>query len=363
MTGMSFLEELKQITDEREKKQESNLSGLWKGHSVFQADARVLGYGGEPAAVIALNLYQRASGMSYNCVKVTDVCVKVLNETLCERTGLSTRTVERGIKRLNADGHFKSTRTRNKRTGRRGASAHTPLHPETREPLKTSPANFGLCAVNGLKPYITMTREALAQVNLMTKASHKAVYVAAFQISGLLLSTSFKMDKDFWRHAAHVGKNAFADGVKYCANKKLLSYKRGVLTLHDPLTGQPSERWKHEHGRIEHDNPKWKNNLNDVTEDQWKIIISKLLPGKEFITDADGWSCTTRGVVCPFCKTPRSFRVNFKRSQYQCFNDACGENSKGRLCPLVQRVLRVSASAAKSFIKGCIEEHGRGAAA
>jgi hypothetical protein len=159
-----------------------------------------------------------------------------------------------------------------------------------------------------------------------------------------------------------LGRNSFDRGVQECTKAGLLTYQRYVLTINDPRTGKPSERAAGE--RIEHENPQWKFDLNTVTEGQWKMVISKLLHGREFIAGADGWSYTSRGGTCPFCKTQRSFSVNFKLSQYRCFNEACGLNRKGRLGQLVQRVLRVSKMAtAKSYIKDCIEEQERGAAA
>jgi hypothetical protein len=171
-------------------------------------------------------------------------------------------------------------------------------------------------------------------------ASGRQVYLTALAMASKRVSTSFGVSRENWKTESLLGRNAFDRGVKECAANGLLIYRRYVLTLN--ATSRPKER-------IEHENPRWKFDLNSVTVEQWQKVCEALLK-RTFIVGDSGWSHATRESLCPFCTEPRSFRLNFKDSKYLCNNDKCGRF--GRMGQLVQRVLRVTQmSEAKKFIQ------------
>ena len=160
------------------------------------------------------------------------------------------------------------------------------------------------------------------------------------------------MRSDF-RAESLLSKNAFNRGLLECQRKGLLSYKRGVLTLHDPRTGKVSVRPAREF--VTHENPNWKFNLDSVTPAQWKHVCEKLLK-RGLNVGGDGWTYS-RWSACPFCKTQHGFSLNFERSQYVCHNRADCKAPNGRLAQFVQRMLRARhTDEAKSYIRQCIAE-------
>jgi len=133
------------------------------------------------------------------------------------------------------------------------------------------------------KPYITVHKEILQMVRQMTKPG-RACYLAALSVASLKLRTSFGITREQWKTETLLGKNGFNIGVKECKSKKLLTYKRGTLTLHDPVTGKPSGRVG---GRVEHENPRWKFDLNAVNAETWRATVERLVK-RSFIVAALG---------------------------------------------------------------------------
>jgi hypothetical protein len=331
----------------------NTLESFWVGHSVFQVPVRVLNYKGTSEALVLAYLFDRANSNSFYSNGETAIEIREQETTIAKRTGLDRCTVSQAVISLEADGCISVERRRDPVTKQIRLSIYLLLHSQTKNPLVATPGVFGVCHQNNERPYITTPRESRQKLTGMNPAARQ-VYLTALALASERACTSFGVVRGQWKSKTRLGRNSFDRGVQECTKAGLLTYQRYVLTINDPRTGEPSERAAGE--RTEHESPKWKFDLNTVTEAQWKTVIGKLLPGREFFADANGWSYTGRSGICPFCKTRRSFTLNFKLSRYKCFNEACGENRSGRLGQLVQRKLRVNKMAtAKSYIKDCTE--------
>jgi hypothetical protein len=217
------------------------------------------------------------------------------------------------------------------------------LHSESKSPLTATPGSFGVCHHNADRPYITAPKETREKLKRM-QAAGRAVYLSGLAIASGRKCTSFGVTPDEWKRQSLLGRNAFNRGRKECVKLKLLSYKRQKLILNDPATGRPSYRVAG--GRIEHENPQWKFDLNTVTAEQWRATIERLLR-HQFIVGDSGWTHGTKDTRCPFCKEFRCFRVNFGASQFLCH----GCNKNGRLAQLVMRVRRIKMPEAKLYIQ------------
>jgi DNA-binding MarR family transcriptional regulator len=341
----SFLVGLHGQQQEREAKE---TDGFWFGHSRFQIPLRVLGYRGKAESLILAYLYERASSISFYSKDAVLIEIKVKEEQIAKRTGLSVWAVSKGINALEADGAIRVSRYRDVLTHQVKTSVYVLLHSETREPLACSPNTYGVCHENRDRPYITAPKEAREKMVQMNP-SGRQVYLAALALASVRVITSFGVRREEWKAESLLGRNAFDRGVKECVAKALLSYRRYTLTLNDPRTGKPSTRTV---GRIEHANPTWEFDFKTVTPEQWQRVCAALLK-REFIVGDSGWSHATRESLCPFCKEARCFRLNFQESKYQCHH--C--ENHGRLGQLVQRVLRVTQmQKAKEFIKAVIAE-------
>jgi hypothetical protein len=335
---------LKDLNENRRKRDREQDDSFWSGHSRYQIPARILGYKGKAEALVLSYLYERANTVSFFSSKAVFIEVKVREQILAKRTGLSVRAVETAIISLEVDRAIRVYRNKDKITGLVCTGVYVPLHSQTAEPLLCCPNDYGVCEKNFDKPYITapkQTRTLLVQMN----ASGRQVYLSALAMASKRVSTSFGVSRENWKTESLLGRNAFDRGVKECAAKGLLTYRRYVLTLN--ATSRPKDR-------IEHENPRWKFDLNTVTAEGWQKVCEALLKRKFIVADS-GWSHATRESLCPFCTESRSFRLNFKDSKYLCNNDKCGRF--GRMGQLVQRVLRVTQmSQAKQFIQAVIEK-------
>lgn len=337
----SFFSGLTDVQREREQKQTGD---FWKGHSLFQIPHRTLAFRGESEALVLIYFYERAAAVSFYSEKEVLIEIKVKEETVAERTGLSIRAVSYAIATLEAAGCIRVVRPKpDAVTGRKSINVYLLLHGETKQPLMARPRVYGICHANFEKPYITVHKEALKIVRSMTKPG-RACYLAALAMASLKLRTSFGITREDWKAETLLGKNGFNIGMKECKSKKLLTYKRGLLSLNDPITGKPSERIR---GRVEHENPRWKFDLNTVDAGTWRATVERLTK-RAFIVGSTGWTHATRETHCPFCREVRSFRANFTAAEFQC--SAC--QRYGRLGKLVQKLLGTSSMMkAKEFIR------------
>ena len=342
-----FLDDLKQMRAEEEKKLADS---FWKGHSRFQATHRVLSFKGRAESLILIYLFQLANSYSNSHIKVAVIELKVKAEKLAQMTGLSSRAVYPALATLEAAGCIRIIPRKDPITKLTVTSIYLLLRPTTGEPMYSTGGEYGICAANFERPYLTLLKDTLSTLVQMTPAG-RAVYLSAMAEASGRVRTSFAIRKQDWQKESLLARNAFGRGLYECLRKRLLSYsaKKQLLTLNDPATGKVSERWKYERQRVEHDNLQWKFDLNKVTAEEWRATIERLLK-KQFFVGQNGWTHATREVFCPFCKEPRSFSVNFTTSQYRCHAGKCGDAATGRLGQLVQRVLGTSWTDAKTFI-------------
>lgn len=339
-----------------EKKQQEQ--GFWTGHSLFQLPSRVLDYKGSAECLVLTYFFERANSISFYSQSAVVIEIHVQQKTVAERTGLDEDTVSRAVNSLEADQAIQVCRRRDPKTKQIKLSIYILLHSETKNPLMSTPGTFGVCHQNLERPFISAPKETRPQLMQM-KPGGRAVYLAALALASSRVSTSFGMRRDEWKSESRLGRNAFDRGLKECLKRKLLTYKKYVLTLNDPVTGAPSNRGAHEF--IRHENPQWKFDLNTVTADQWQQIVQELLK-RDFLINSNGWTWTRREILCPFCRTERSFTVNFQTGQYRCHAAQCGDKAAGRLGQLVARVLRVPMNAAKEYIRSRVGDVGKQAA-
>jgi hypothetical protein len=317
--------------------------GFWSGHSVFQIPVRVLGYKGKAESLVLTYFFERANSISFYSSAAVLIQISVQEKTIALRTGLNRSTVSEAIVSLEADDCIRVLRRRDPVTKKIKLSVYVLLHSESKNPLVATPGSFGVCHHNADRPYITAPKELREKLKGM-QAAGRAVYLSALALASRKVSTSFGVTPEEWKKESLLGRNAFNRGLKQCAKLKLLTYKRYVLTLNDPATGAPTYRVAG--GRIDHENPQWKFDLNKVTAEQWQATVERLLR-KEFIVGSSGWTHATKTTRCPLCKHCRCFRANFGASQFLC--EHC--NANGRLAQLVMRVRRIKMSEAKLFIQ------------
>lgn len=315
----------------QESSEKKKTEALWNGHSRFQSPAYVIGYKGEAETLVLLYLYQRATYINSNTENESVLEIRVKEETIADRCRLGRWAVSQAIRKLEADCRIRVSRTRDKITGEMQISIYLLLHSTTKEPLKTSPGDYGFCHANFERPYVTLPGESFDIMPQLGRSA-RAVYLTALAIGSARVCMSFGILRSDWKKESLLGRNAFNRGVRECKNKRLLTFKRGLLTLNDPETGRPSERVS---SRVEHENPQWNFDLNDVDAATWRASVERLFKFPFTVDKITGWTHCKRGTYCPFCRKERKFRVNFTEAKYQCFN--CERS--GWLGKLVQKLL------------------------
>jgi hypothetical protein len=223
------------------------------------------------------------------------------------------------------------------------------LHPETREPLFTVPGSYSVCYRNMVRPYLTVPRIHEDRLHGMQR-SGRAVGLSALSEASANQSLSFVARKSDMRLKSGLGRNHFELGLSECEREKLLTYAKNIVTMLDPLTGKQANRQSREF--IQHEDPQWKFDLNHVTAEQWRSVVTRLMPRREFFEGKDGWTFTS-GHACPFCKAERAFAANFRQAQYRCHEDKT-ERCSGRLGQLVRRLLKCTMEEAKEYIEEII---------
>jgi hypothetical protein len=320
----------------KQEQQEEETGTFWKNHSVFQVPARVVAFKGGAESLVMLYLYKLANAIHIFCPEVVRIELNIREETLVENTGLSRAAVTRAIATLEASECVRVIRRRDPVTGRVRTSIYLLLHSETKEPLQAFPKRYGVCHSNSeRRPYLTVPQEARQTLNTM-KPAGRAVYFSALLIGSRSMRTEIYITRAFWQESSLLGVNAFCRGLQECKKRGLLSYKRSVLTLCDPVTGKASVRHKYA-CRVEHEKPEWKFDLDTVTADQWQHVIEKILPGTP-AGGHNGWTRTSRHMLCPFCGCERTFAVNCRTGHYSCQSEKCSNHATGRLAQLVKRV-------------------------
>jgi hypothetical protein len=340
-----LLESLQMVVGNRVSEEQGE---LWIGHSRYQLSNRVLNYKGKAEAMVLVYLYERAEGFSFYSHDPVVIKIEVKEETIATRTGLNRSNVSRSLIPLEADGAIKVSRERDPLTHQIVTSVYLLLHSQTGNPLLSSPGIWGVCHQNFDRPYIVAPKETREKLKVMTP-SGRQVYLTALSLASKNVQMSFRIGREEWKAEARLGRNAFDRGVKECVAKKLLTYSRYTLTLHDPKTGEPSKREKHEF--IRHEDAKYKFDYRNVTAAQFQRVIQRLL-NREFTVNASGWTHTRPDNVCPFCKEGRSFSVNFTEQKYKCHH--C--ERYGKLGHLVQQVKRYPKWAhVKQYIREVID--------
>jgi hypothetical protein len=328
---------------------EGKIHGLWNNFSSFQCPVELVEFAGSPAMHLALLLYQQAAVVSYRAREENrNVRFKVTIKNRATASGLSPRSVRSAFKVLERDGLIVRKRRQKGTDGRFLDTYVDMLDPQTGYALQTFPKVYGLLSSNATNDYfhfITVPKAALTAIKCMTHACEKSVYIAALCLASKAGDECVAVDRALWQQVSHVKRAAFSRGLKYCVNRGLVSYRSGVLTVNDPLTGLPTERWKHPREFIHHENPQWEYDLDKVTPDEWRIVIPKAFNGLAPLTD--GWH-TLKEVGCPFCGERGKFNISYSDTRFRCH--ACIEG-RGRLGKLLKRVLGTDMNSAKTFIQ------------
>jgi hypothetical protein len=318
----------------QEDEQLGRVKGFWQKFSVFQVPADIVPFRGKAEARILLYLFMRARGFSYHSISQRDVCFVSRIETMAEKTSMTVRSVERGLANLAEQKliYRANNRTSDRRRGRDGhflAATVTLLNSHTGEILQTCPNNYALCLKNNVKPYLTIPSIALDEIFGMKKSSLVAVYLTTFLFASRFASETFSVYKQSLREASQMGRNAFNSAFKKLQQKNLLNYSRGILTIHDPATQKPVERWKKEPPWIQHDNAHYKIlDHSTVTPEQWKSVMEdqKVLGHElQWLNAAmEGWSQKRECPMCHEC----FFCVDIHKARAICFRST-KENAKG----------------------------------
>jgi hypothetical protein len=313
-----YIKSLGQISGQMLTRQREKSKGFWTGHDTYECPVSILSYSGQLPALLAVNLYMRASVLSIHSTGVYKVRFRARTESLCKKLHRSIPSIRNAFKVLEKDKLAHRERPRDE--AKRFETAEITL------PYLTSPTRPDLLTANGDRHCIIVPKASLLALNKMRKSSQVAVYQSALSMATTCHSERFDMPRAYWRGMTKLGRHAFDNGLKFCIRKKLLTYRSGIVTLNDPATGKRSIRKPFR--------PPMPVNFDEITPTGWEQIVSALLSNIP-PTGHTGWTAPSKDRSCPYCHEHESFSVNFAQSCFKCHR--CGEGSK--LCFLVKHVL------------------------
>jgi len=212
-------------------------SDLWIGFSRFEVPEGVTKYAGKVAAHVLLLLYQSASGKSFYSATESELSFVAVEDHLAKKTGLTTRSIQLAFTQLESDGRIRRLR-RTRPDGTFRTSVFTLLD-SSGSPLQTSPYKYGVCRQNDV-PFVTIPKASLDAINKMKLASQKAVYLSALALVHQHKKESgISVDRNEWQKLSGLGesKYAFSSGLAYLKAEKLVTYRKGILTVNDPRKG------------------------------------------------------------------------------------------------------------------------------
>ena len=188
------------------------------------------------------------------------------------------------------------------------------LDPSTGRRL-TATYGYGLISgeldEHGPFDYITVPLPGLEAIHKMKHACEKATYIAALAFASRDVHEHVSVEPELWREVAHLSRSGLYRGLRYCENQRLLSYRKNALTLFDPLTKKPVERWRHPSPWVAHENSTVQLDFKHVPPNHWRLIVEDLF-GESFPeANASGWTRMSEEIPCPFCKARNKFAVNW----------------------------------------------------
>jgi hypothetical protein len=331
-------------------------SGRWLGHSRFQCPSFVLNFAGGSAARLTIALYQRAQGVSYKAKGKYPLSFKVRSRTIEENTGMSKQQVQYSGLVLERKGHISRKRVRSDNTGEFRGNHITLLNPRTGSHWDTAPGKPGLLSENNYDDFMTIPKDALASFRQITRHGLGVLLAAYEAISKAHGGTeSALVGKQELQKVSGLGKDAFRAGVAECVRLRLFSFKGGILTVHDPSTRRPTQRWRNKRATFHQRTKKYAFDLNDRTADDYRTLLTKVLKMDCSDIEEDGdWH---RIWPCPLCLNEQNSKIT-KRPTFAVHIDPsvagwhcylCGR--KGKLVELAAQVLNITTSQAVEYFR------------
>jgi hypothetical protein len=328
-------------------------TGLWIGHSRFQCPSFVLEYAGRPPARLTLDLYDRAQGHSYSSADEFTLSFKVRLATVQEKTGMTAEQVKRSAMVLERDGRIYRKQVKSGKTGKFLSNLVTPLNPRTGRAWSTSPGKPGLLSENHFSEYITVPQDTIPAVKRISRHGLAVLLAALEAISKADTGTeSTEITRQELRKSSCLGRDAFRKGLKECLSQGFLSFKSKVLTVHDPQTRKPTERWKNRRAESYHQSKKFDFDLNDRTADDYRTLLGAVFNQNYTDMPDRRWHPVLFDGGCPLCGEVRrrgdfAVCINPNVAGFHCY--LCGR--KGKLVELAAQVLGFSTPDAIEYFR------------
>ena len=275
-----------------------------------------------------------------------DIQVKITQNTIGERTGLSKNAIPTAITELENQGFIRAVRTRKKR-GEFGSNVYTLLNPATRQSLKDHGGTNILFKneVQYVKLPTCIVREHEAEWSIAKMSSSELrMYISICWLANRKIKKDANELQitlaELRTLAAFSTIGTAKKALEGVSERALLSVAGDNIVLHDPYTGEPL----HVQGEDDYSDPAnyWTSkgqeratrlNLNGGDPEQVERLLKNC--GAEPIPQNDG----ELKILCPFHADQNpSCSVNPKKRVFFCF----GCREKGTLTQLVMQLRGIS---------------------
>lgn len=338
----------------------SNGANPWKGFARYQLPlipfSKLLGDRSTCAAEFYAALFAVASrqGLLIGASPYRkELKVKVSHRVLENRIGISSSSITRATRKLEASRLLKSSQNRTKGGRKLAVTSYLLLDPSTHEPMMKSHKYGGVCFVNGVRPFMSLPKAYLAPsgpFKSLSKVARRALFAALMMVSERRTLKLYVRQVKWQGRSGIKGRAHFGDALEELELQGLLHHDDGQLEVFDPMLREPVPAWRRTQGEemqqrineamVLKGKRRYPIDYETVTPEQWQAIVGEVMR-HEFVVKSSGW---TQALECPFVKHRKPhFSVNFQLGCYKCHKCAEGtDHGKGKLARLVRLLLKCS---------------------
>jgi len=356
-------------------------SGLWIGYPAFDFPAIALEmYGGTTPLRILLRIYAHASSKAMRVSPNTGITLRTRISKHAGELKISRRSVSEAFRQLEQDGfieRLEQGRSEHHDSAGDFRSARIALtYPGDKWPLRAVPVEerdkfrplravsveerdkFGfpqglLTANDYLGDIIIVPYAFMKRLNKLPDACSRAALLGALRECTDAGNESVILSPEQWCERSHLSRTDLFRGKRTLIDRKLVSYKRGILTMHDPKTQEPNARWQRRH-TDKGWTPEQTERYEYVTSRTPEQILQVLLAAfpdiglREVEAKPYKW---IKEKKCPFCFAPTLF-VHLHKRIFRCV----GCNRRGHIFKqLIGQGLRQSFREVVEFSKRVLQ--------
>jgi len=176
---------------------------------------------------------------------------------------------------------------------------------------------------------IIVPYDFLKKLNKLPDACSRAALLGALRECTDAGNESVLLSPQQWQEHSHLSRSDLYRGKRVLIDRKLLSYRRGILTMHDPKTLKPTERWKRRDTATywsPEQTARYEYIVNRTAEDTFRVLKAAFpdMGLREVESKSYKWIGEKK---CPFCHEATLY-VHLHKRIFRCVKGSCSRRGK-----------------------------------